>query len=201
MPNPIKHRHDGLQLVPAGNYYVRVRDVFILDYLYTMIHDWMVHEGWAPEDDAQFNETYYMQRDSPKHGKEIWVRWRLNKQPPGTKSKVFMWLMDIQFKIIGMKPTEIVHKNQKIKMDRGEFEFEVFAFVALDYGKEWEKSVLKRMKTLVLKRMYRHKIGKMKKEVHAEAYRLRELVMSYMKLENILPEKEAGEYYARRNLE
>lgn len=202
MANPIKHRYTefGQDMIEAATYAVTTRDVFKLEYLYIMIHDWLADEGWGSRDDSKFGETYYMQREHPQHGKEIWIRWRLTKQAP-VSPKTYLWIMDLDFKIIGLKDTEIVYKNQKVKMDRGEFELACRGALIIDHGKEWEKSALKRLKRAWLRRVHRHQLGIQKKAIYEECYRLRDLVLSYLKFENIFPEKEAGEFYIKRTLE
>ena len=205
--NPIKHRWEGLDRVEAAEYIVQLRDVFKLDFLYTIIHDWIVDEGWGPRDDTKFLETYYTQRDHPQFGKEIWVRWRLWKDSPGAKPggkvSLFKWMMDLDFKIIGLKDAEIVYKNQKIKMDKGEFELTCRSAVVIDYGGAFEKAGFAQRFTnfLFARRVHRRRLGAEKKMCIEESYRLREFVLNYFKLENMFPEKEMGEVYVKRTME
>ncbi len=199
--NPVKHRHEGLETIPAAAYTVTVKDVFKLDYLYIMLHDWLVDEGWAPRgNDAEFRETYYLQRET-SFGKEIILRWRLLRDPPAAKSEVFKWMMDVDIKVLGLKPKEIVFKNQKLKLDSGEFEMSVKAYLVIDYGGKWEKSALKSLKKVWLHRVKIHQIGWQKRAIYGAAYRMRDVVMNYLKLETMFPEKETGEFYAKRTME
>lgn len=142
-----------------------------------------------------------MQRESAAAGKEIWLRWRLDKQPPGTRGKLFTYVLDLDFKIVGLKDAEIAWKGQKVKADRGEFELTCTGALVVDPGKEWESGFLKQIKELYGRRLMRQKITAHKKNIYSDAYRLRDLVMTYLKLETFMPFKEAGEFFVKRTLE
>ncbi len=201
--NPIKHRfHDfGKERIEVASWVIQVRDAYNLTYAYVMIHDWIAEEGWGPRDDSLFRETYYVQREHPKFGKEIWLRWRLEKQPPGTKGKLFYYALDLDFKILGLKETEIAWKGQKVKADRSEFELTCRGALIIDKEKAWEKSMFKGIKELYTRRVLRQKILMHRKNIYSDAYRLRDLVMNYLKLETFMPVKEAGEFFVKRTLE
>jgi len=202
--NPIKHRFSdfGKDRVQIAKWTVTVRDAYNLMYAYTMVHDWLVEEGWASKDEADFGETYYTQRESPKHGKEIWIRWRLQRQPEGVpKAKLFTYMMDLNWKIIGMKPTEIVYRGQKVKADRGEFELDCTAALVFDKDAAWAKSMFKPVKEWMIKRVLEKQRLMHMNNIYNDTYRLRALVTNYLKLETFLPEKEAGEFYLQRTLE
>ncbi len=200
--NPIKHRFEGVERVEVAKWVVQVRDAYNLSYVYTMIHDWIVEEGWGDRDDSKFRETYYMQRESSvAGGKEIWLRWRLEKQPPATRGNLFTYVMDLDYKIVGLKDTEIAWKGQKVKADRGEFELTCTAALIVDPGKEWGTWPFKEIKDLYVRRLMRQKITMHKKNIYTDSYRLRDLVMNYLKLETFMPFKEAGEFFVKRTLE
>jgi len=202
--NPIKHRFTdfGKDRLQVAKWTVTVRDAYNLLYVYTMVHDWLVEEGWASSDDADFGETYYTQRESPKAGKEIWVRWRLRRQPEGVpKAKLFTYMMDLNWKIIGMKSTEIVYRGQKVKADRGEVELECVAALVFDEDAAWEKSMFKPFKQMMIKRVLQKQRLMHMNNIYNDAYRLRSLVTNYLKVETFMGEKEAGEFYMKRTLE
>jgi len=201
--NPIKHRFEGKEMIEIAKWLIQVRDAYNLIYAYTMIHDWIVEEGWALGDDSKFGEPYYVQRASPKHGKEIWWRWRLERNPPGTTEKIglFRYMMDLDFKVIGLKETEIAWKGQKVKADRSEFELVCRVFLVIDKGKQWEKSIFKGFKEMYIKRVMRQNITMHRKKLHSDAYRLRDLVMGYLNMETFLSMKESGDFFVKRTLE
>ncbi len=201
--NPVRHRFAGLDRIEAANWQVRVRDAYNLPYLYQMIHDWFMEENWISRNDEDFNETYYMHRENPTTGKEIWIRWRFLRTPPGAgpKETLFSYAMDLDWKIVGLKETEIAWKGQKIKADRGEFEFQCRGALLIDKSKEWEKWPFSSIKGLFTRRLARQKILMHRKNIYVDAYRLRDLIMNYLKLETFMPVKEQGEMYLKRSLE
>lgn len=202
--NPIKHRFldFGLDRVEIAQWVIRVRDAYNLSYLYQMIHDWLVEEDWAPRDEEQFPETYFMQRENPNTGKEIWLRWRLTKKPSEAgKGSLFSYMMDLDWKIIGLKDTEIAWKGQKVKADRSEFEMTCRAALIIANEKEWKTWPFSSIKDMFTKRTMKGKVLMHKKIIYSDAYRLRDLIMGYLKLETFMPVKEQGEMYLKRTLE
>ncbi len=204
--NPIKHRFTdfGQERIEVASWIIQVRDAYNLSYAYTMIHDWTNEEDWSPRDDYIFPETYYMQREHPQFGKEIWLRWRLTKRPSGlkaTEAPLFWYMMDLDFKILGLKDTEIAWKGQKVKADKSEFELTCRAALVIDKDRAWEKSILKPWKEFYTRRVMRNKILMHRRNIYSDAYRLRDLVMNYLKLETFMPMKEAGEFFVKRTME
>ncbi len=201
--NPIIERWTSLncERIPVTEWVIQVRDAYNLSYAYTMIHDWIVEEGWGPRVDMFFPETYYMQREHPTFGKEIWLRWRLTKDAPRTKGGFFTYMMDLDWKMLGVKDTEIAWKGQKIKVDRSEFELTCRSNLLIDKSGEWNTWPFKELKALYTKRTMRNKVTMHRKNIYADSYRLRDLVMNYLKLETFMPTKEAGEFFVKRTLE
>ncbi len=198
--NPIKHRFEGKERIDVVNWQTRLRDAYNLSYAYVMIHDWIVEEGWGPRDDSRFPETYYMQRENPT-SKEIWLRWRLEKQPAFTKGKLFTYAMDIDWKMVGLHKAEIAWKGQKIKADKSECEFTCRGALIIDTAGEWKSWPFKNIKELYTKRTMRAKVLMHRKAIYGDCYRLRDLMMNYFKLETFLPMKEAGEFFVKKTLE
>lgn len=198
--NPIVHRFSDKERIVVADYTVNVKDAFNMSYLYTMVHDWIVEEGWGPRDDSKFAETYYMQREHPQFGKELWMRWRLDKGP-ADRSKLFHYYMDMDWKILGLKNTELAWKGQKVETNKGEFEVQVRAAIVIDKDAAWKGWPFKSIKDLYMKRILRQKLLMHRKAVYGDAYRLRDLMMNYLKMETFLPMKEAGEFFVKRSLE
>ncbi len=201
--NPIKHRFldFGKDRIEIANWVIQVRDAYNLSYVYTMIHDWIVEEGWGDRDDSLFPETYYMQRENPAWGKEIWLRWRLTKKPPGGKGELFNYMLDLDWKMVGLKETEIAWKGQKVKADRSEFELTCRGALVIDKTKQWKSWPFSEIKEMYIRRTLRHKLSMHRKNIYADSYRLRDIVMNYLKLETFMPVKEGGEMYLKRTLE
>jgi len=202
--NPIKHRFTdfGKDKLDVAKWKVTVRDAYNMVYIYTMIHDWAMEEDWCSRDDSSFPETYYVNREDHKGRKEIWIRWRLEKHPEGMpKTSLWRYYMDLNWKVIGLAETEIVWKGQKVTADRGEFELECNAYLVIDTKNELSKGAFKWAKDMYYKRVLKRQSAVHWKSIYGDAYRLRDLVMNYLKLETFMPEKEAGEFYLKRTLE
>src|SRR3989338_4285968 len=169
----IKHRMSGLETVEVATWKVNVKEAYNLNYLYTILHDWLVEEGWATKEEAEFPETYYQQRDNPNFGKELRIRWRLKRPSVEPENKIFSYMMDIDFYTLGIKDTEITHKGQKIKADKSEFEIACSAMVVIDREGFIGKSIFKDFKKLLLERVLKQHFLMHKKAVYASSYRFR----------------------------
>jgi len=199
--NPVKNRFEGFESIKIASYKANVKDAFNLNYLYLMMHDWLVDEGWGSRDnDFDFGETNYVQRDNPNFGKEIWLYWRIKKEKP-LGNPFFSFLMDVDFHILGLKNTEIAWKGQKVETNKGEFEADVNAYILYDPGKQWTSWPWKDIKNVMMKRSYRAALNMHKKAIYTDAYRFRDLIMNYLKMETFMPVAEAGEFYLKRTLE
>lgn len=202
--NPIKHRYTdfGKDRIEYAKWKFRIRDVFKIKYLYTMVHDWVVEEGWAPRDGAQFPETYYVNRDNPTRGKEVFIRWRLGKKPDGLgKNPMFWAVIDLNWKFVGWKETEIVWRGQKVRADRSEIEMECFGAIVIDKERMFQKGVLGRFKNVFVHRVLKRPLELHKKDLKSSVYRLRDLMMAYLQQPTFLPESESGEFYVKRTME
>ena len=198
----IKHRYTdfGKDRIEVAKYVVKYKDVFSLEDLYKLMHEWLVEEGWATRNDEDFPETYFLQKESHVAGKEVWFRWRLQKAPWPAKYAFWRYVLDIDAHVLGLKPAELIWKGRKFKADKGEIEITVVASLVVDYGKAWEKTTwLKPLKRLWINRVVKRTKDMLKKALYDEAYRLREAITSYLKLESYLPERE--EFWPKRTLE
>ncbi|MBI4146563.1 hypothetical protein HY489_04465 [Candidatus Woesearchaeota archaeon] len=199
--NPIKHKFTdfGQDRIEMAKWKIVFKESFNLGYFYTILHDYLVEEGWASREHHDFPEIYYLQRDNPNFGKELRIRWRLSRSAPGTKAGLFHYTLDLDWYLLGLKDAEVVYKGQKVKANKGEFELTCSGALIIDKGKEWEESSFKSLKTFLIKRALKKQFEMHKKNVHEGAYRVRDFVMNYFKMPVLLPEKE--EFYARRQLE
>ncbi|VVB81370.1 Uncharacterised protein [uncultured archaeon] len=203
MAMPIKHRFADKEVIKVADWGLRTRDAYNMMYVYLMAHDWVVEEDWAPREEMYFPETFYMQRDNPTMGKEIWIRWRLTKKPPGAGPgpALFTYIFDLDWKLIGLKEIEVPWKGQKIKADKCEFELMARANLVIDTAGQWKTWPFSQIKNLLTKRVMRQKILMHRKNLYGDAYRLRDLIFNYLKLETFMPVKEAGEFYLKRTME
>lgn len=167
-----------------------------MKYIYTQAHEWFIEEGYVTRDDEKFPETMYIQKDLAGGMKELWIRWRLNKNPVSGKSQFWKYAFDVDVHVLGMTDIEVMAGNKKLKMNKGEVEFQVVANLLWDASKEWEKSAwLKPFKKLYLKRVVREKREELKNKLYDEAYRFQGMLKSYLQLENYLKEPESKAFW------
>jgi hypothetical protein len=198
-PN-VKHRYTGLDRDQVAKYTVKYKDVFSMKYLYYLMRVWLIEEGWVTREDEEFPEAHYVQRDTPA-GKELWVRWRPMKDPPGMKYGFWKFAMDVDMHILGLKETAMVWKGQKVEADKGEVEIVVTANLLFDYSKAWEKSPWGPFKKLWINRIEKRTKTMLRNMLIQESYRFRDAMATYLKLETFLPEREGAEFWAKRTLE
>lgn len=203
---PIKSRQQDFgRYDEVTSYNVNVKDAFNLLPVYIMMHDWLVEEGYGTgplgptyREDYEFGEVNYINRDNPAIGKDVYIYWRVYKFPTGG---FFKYGIDVDWHLFGIKPVEISWKGQKVEVQKGEFEAVVTAYVIYDPGKLWVGWPWAEIKNLMINRTYRNQINMHKKQVYTDAYRFRDLIMNYLKMETFMPIKEVGEFYLKRTLE
>jgi hypothetical protein len=200
--NRIFHRFEGREASEVAKWLVNANDVFNWNHVYLMLHDWLVEEGWASADDSDFPEKYYLMRDVPGFGKEMWLRWQCEKVPEmySDGAAPFTYAMDVVWHCLGVAGTEVGWKGQKVKMNKGELELEVTAYVVIDKKKLW-KGAWGKVKEVLLKKQMKKVFEKHKKTVYEDAYRLRALLSNYLKIESFQKEKEGAEPWGRRSLD
>jgi len=187
---------------------VNYKDVFDMTWLYTLAHEWLIEEGWAKRNaDPEFPEIYYLQRETPGFGKEIWIRWRLTKHPeaiPKGKdgSALFLFEMDVEFHVLGLKNTEVIVKGQKFKTNKGEVEVRVNAGLVVDHRKYFEQNpLLKPFKDLWIKRIIQPRLRSLQGELQSQAYRFREAINTYLQLEKLFESTEFAEFWSKKSME
>lgn len=192
----IKHRYTDFkkEYIPAASFKLKHKDYFSWRYLYILMHEWLVEEGYADRNDADFPEERYLHRENQKSGTEVWVYWRLQKKP--VPNSFFRYDFDVDVHIVLMKDAEIMVDGKKYKVNWGEPEVKVWSKVVFDPIREWEKSpIMSRLKFAFYKRINKKNFEMHKKELYRESYRFQEAVKTYFKLSTYLPEVEGQNYY------
>jgi hypothetical protein len=193
----IKHRYTDFDkdYLEAARFKIKHKDYFSWKYLYTLIHEWLVEEGYAPREDQEFPEVLYLHREHQKAGNEIWVYWRLQKYPV-IKNPFWRYDLDIDIHVVLMRDTEIMFQGKKYKVNWGEPEVKIWAKCIADYKREWEKSpIMAWLKKIFWRRIIKRDFEMHKKELYREAYRLQEAIKTYFKLSTYLPEIEGQKFY------
>jgi len=183
-------------LAVAADERIKHNDFFELKSLYMLLHEWLVEEGWAPRNDANFPERLYLHRFTQQLGQELWVWWRLSKE----LNNYYKWDLDIDWHIIGLKETEVMHDGVKYKANFGEVEFKVYAKMISDHKGEWRKHwLLKHFQNLYWKGIYWQDFQMHKIELLREVQRMFDAIKVYCKLKTYLPEPEGQRFYLKKD--
>lgn len=179
----IKHRYTGVEYKKAAGFTVNYNDVFVAKYFYRLLREWLVDNGYGDRDDSKWPEVFYLQKENPQTGKEIWLRWRLQKNPDISGSKMWRYDVDIDIHYLGLKETEITHKGKKLKMDKGEVEVQVAAYLIIDYEKVWESHKwLKHYKKFILNKLMKNKQEYYKNKLTGEMESFQDAMKEYLQL-------------------
>jgi len=163
-----------------ANFSILYKDAFSWEWLYKMIHEWLNSEGWDSYSKGdKWKEDNFIQRNLP-FGKEVWVWWRVKKG----RGKYIATYLDVEYHILGMKDTEVMHEGKKLEVQKGEVEVFIRAHIELndamirkvpfmnsDWKLEWFK-----------KRWYRKEIDQEEARLYDDAFRLQHAIKQYFDL-------------------
>lgn len=196
-----KYQKDYVDAFPPAGSTVKYKDYFHMKLFYEMLHEWLVEEGWCTREDADFGEDLYLQRENQVSGTELWIWWRLKKKPEGYSS-YYRWEIDIDIHVILMKDVEVVRNNMKFKIHNGEPEIKIFARLVVDAKREWRNHwFLKNFHELYKKRILKPDIAIKRRHLYVEAYRLQEMVKTYLKLRTYIPEQEGQQFHLTKDFD
>lgn len=185
----------------AADFRIKYKDFFHMKKLYIMVHEWLVEFGWFPPSDVAGGRSYedwpevlYFQKESQKRGTELWIWWRFVKKIED--ASYWQYTLNIDWHIILLKDTQVMHKGVKYDTNWGEVEISIKAEVVADAKGEWEKHwFLKHYNDIFRGRIFRQELEKHKIELYRESYRLQEAIKSYLALKTYLPEPEAEAHF------
>ena len=194
----IRHRYTGTDYKNVTSYTVNRKDVFHLNNLYLLMHEWLIEHGYATRDDYKFPEKYYLHKEGSSHGgKEIWWRWRPTKLPMAN-NKLWRFDLNIDVHILTLKDVEVIIAGKKYKAQQGEAEVNVSANLVRDPDKIMEKSAFKDLKKLLYGRMWKQQFDMLEKELYREAMQFRDAINTFLTIETYLPTKELPEFWPKR---
>ncbi|MBI2045280.1 hypothetical protein HYT23_04445 [Candidatus Pacearchaeota archaeon] len=177
----------------VGKLAVNYKDVLDLKYLYTLMHEWLVEEGYAPRDDSKFKEIFYYQKEDANAGNFYHWRWRLEKDPPETK--LWKYELEIDTMVLSTKDVELAVKGKKVKAQKGEIEVSITGFLIPDPNGRFSRGILKKFRRFILKNFLRKHRDHYKSTLESEMKRFQEAIKSYLKLETYLPERETADFW------
>jgi hypothetical protein len=199
--NPVRHRYrEYKDRVAIAKWVINFKDLFDMNMLYKLAHEWLVEEGWADRNDQDFGEIYYLHREVANFGVENWIRWRCTKDPESETSGLFKFELDTEFHTLGLSKKEKVIDGKKVKLDSGEVEIRINAGLVYDQEGAMEKNLLTRpFKKMWYKRIMKDRWLSVKKELYGQAYRYREALNTYLQIDKIREDVEFSELWQKRS--
>ena len=140
---------------------VTFKHICVMPALYDLMHFWIVENDWKPlygGTEGSIENMFYANRANPKlWNYNIW--WRVQKKI----NRYVRYVMNIDFIGLGVSQIEAVWKGKKYKAYKGEFTFNLSAWVEVDPRGEWKESKIVTtfsdylVKTLLRKNMLDYK--------------------------------------------
>lgn len=197
----IRHRYTNEDYEEAATFRVKFKDYFHLKNLYIMMHQWLIENMYATLKMEDFPETFYLQRETQQAGREIWVWWRMEKEPTTHGSSYYRYFLDIDLKVILLRDVEVIHQGKKFKTNWGQPEVKIWAKLILDWDSKWKRHwFLKHINEVFHKRIFKNELDIHKVELYREAYRFQEAIKTYLKLKTYLPEPELQQWTPARGV-
>jgi len=194
------HRYTGVEVIPVTSFTVNFKkEVFKLEDLYKVMHEWLIENGYASRDDETFPEKYFLHKVGPA-GKEIWVRWRLKKPAISGAQKFWRFDLDVDMHVLGLQDVDVMVDNKKVKGNMGEVEVNVAASLIMDAERQWkDKPLLRPFRKFYFDRVVRKKRDLFIRKLYTDAFNFRDAINNYLKLETFIPVRGAkAEFWPRR---
>lgn len=163
--------------------------LFDMKELYKLIHEWLKDGEWRDSEgsDDLYHEILYHERISISGSKDFWIWWRM-KKPSG--SNYYYYTLDINFLILGMTTSEVIHNGQKVKAHNGEVNIDITAKMNLDQ-EFFDKSIfLRPFKYWFPERIFKKDIESHYDELYREAYNLQGTIKKFLQLKGFLAKME-----------
>jgi hypothetical protein len=194
--------------VQAAQFRVKFKDIFNLKEFYRAMHEWTLEYGWiSVESDGltmekapfmDHYETLYLEREHVGGNKEMWWWWRLQKLP--VKNSYYKWHMDIDYHILYMLPAEVMREGKKFKVNKGEVEVKIWAYLEFDYNGQWSKHpILRAFNKVFPNRIFKRELYEDHKlELYREIYTLQAYMKRWFKMKSFLPYEEITPFFPSR---
>jgi hypothetical protein len=176
---------------------VKYKDVFDLKGFYEALHEWLLENGWKDKETSlDYWENYYGERIAQGGMREIWIQWRPWKDPSVHGDTMLEYYLDFDWHCIAVTNTEIVRDGKKIKLNKGEVELKIRAYIEKTYEKKLEKyGILKPFIKLFTKKAYNNEIELREKELYQETYAMQNFIKQWFKMKRYLPYEEAKTFF------
>lgn len=190
-----KAKYGDYMQVPTEEMVLVYSGVFSFKYVYYMLHEWLVENGYAPPE-QEFQEVYYMQRDSGA-GKEIFVKWRVNKENDDYYFHNFEF--DLIMHTLALSETEVMVEGKKVKLDKGECEFKILPRLRKNpkVDKAWYMQNPQLKKWLSIHYFIERRNAAFK-AFYTDLNRFKDAIKEYFDIERYSTKRELLEYYKGR---
>lgn len=187
------------RLIRLPSVTVKYRDIFDFRDFYDSLHEWLLEHEWMDSEGEEDHwESHYTEKVDRNGSKEMWIRWRLKKNPPEAKKLLFYW--DFDFHIVGLGKAEVVRDNLKLGVNKGEIELIISPSMEEIYKLELGKNNLtKEFLALFAKRIYKKTIDQKKKELYQETYEFQNFVKQWFKLKRYLPYEDTKTFFTAKS--
>lgn len=170
----------------------RVKFFGIFDFkeLYRAVRDRLTDIGYLKGDDYKYVEKYYSEKVSSdaKEAKTIWIWWRTHKTEEG--SPYYEQHIDIDFHLRYITDMEVMVDNEKKKVQKGEIDVMIEAYLILDPGDKWENHwFLKTVHPLFYKRIWRKRREDRKNSTMTDAYKVQAMIKEFFEISHFMPLK------------
>ncbi len=174
---------------------LKYKDVFDLKGFYEAVHEWLLENDWKDkETKLDYWENYYGERIAQGGMREIWIQWRPWKIP--NDDMKIEYYLDFDWHCIAVTNTEIVRDGKKIKLNKGEVELKIRAYIEKTYEKELEQyGILKPFVKLFTQKAYNNELEMREKELYQETYALQNFIKQWFKMKRYLPYEESKTFF------
>lgn len=155
---------------------VKSTETFVFSALYDALHEYMIEEGYAGDND-KFPETYYWESRTQQKGREYWIWWRFNQ---GTATSFCKKHIDIDIHGAGVKDIEIMYQNKKIKANKGKLEIIIRGKLEVDPDDKWKNSRMGFLRDIFFKRMWQKQRDEHKADLIDDLERIRAFVADFL---------------------
>ncbi len=193
---------------------LKYKDIFDMKAFYEALYEYLKENEWGDPDDtldatsgepinptvprSEHWETYYGERIDAKGLRELWIQWRLFKDPK--EAPFLRYYLDIDFHCLGLAfGVEIVKEGMKLSVNRGEVELTINSYIEKVYEKKFTeggmKWLLKPLTEMFTKRIYRKELKAREKELYQETYALQQFIKQWFKMKRYLPYEEVKSFF------
>jgi hypothetical protein len=183
---------------PKGNstQSIKYEDVFNMKELYKAIRDWLITNQYVDAKSSEKMEKFYLEKHNVNGTREIWVWWRTDRSPHG--SKYFRYHMNVDYHVLNMKDVEIMFQGQKIKAQKGEVEVMINCYLQTEAEFEIKKTFLWFLANYFRRKTYKKEIEVHKADLKEDFEKLQSFIKQFLELKSFLPKTEM--FYPARGL-